>query len=134
MRFWACLDYSGISASIAGGSISVIYLLLHWYLISHDSDGVARLYWISLLIVANLAGIIGPMFPFWNGPKFRTPRACIYLASGAAAFLPALFYYFKYGTQFIPQHGENPAFFYLTLMILQYVVGAFVYATRFPEW
>jgi adiponectin receptor len=30
--FWACLDFSGISASIAGGSVAVMYLLLHWYL------------------------------------------------------------------------------------------------------
>ena len=28
--FFGCLDYSGISASIAGGSISLIYLILHW--------------------------------------------------------------------------------------------------------
>jgi hypothetical protein len=32
MKFWGCLDYSGISASIAGGSIAVMYLLLHWYI------------------------------------------------------------------------------------------------------
>ena len=28
--FFGCLDYSGISASIAGGSISLVYLILHW--------------------------------------------------------------------------------------------------------
>jgi adiponectin receptor len=126
MKFWACLDYSGISASIAGGSIAVMYLLLH-------CDGPVRVAWLSLLGIANLVGIVGPMFPNWNGPDFRKQRAMIYLASGASSFGPAFYYFYKYGTQHIPHHHENPAFTYLVYMAIQYVLGALVYSSRFPE-
>jgi adiponectin receptor len=54
-QFWGCLDHSGISASIAGGSIAVMYILLH-------CDGRARLAWIGLLVLCNCVGIVGPMF------------------------------------------------------------------------
>jgi adiponectin receptor len=53
--FWNCLDHSGISASIAGGSIAVVYLMLHCH-------GWMRVFWMGMLILFNLVGLIGPMF------------------------------------------------------------------------
>jgi adiponectin receptor len=119
-RFWGCLDHSGISASIAGGSIAVMYLLLH-------CDGNVRLWWTILLATCNMVGIFGPMFPLWTAVSFRPIRTSIYLASGAAVFLPGMYYLYVNGSDKLPAMG------YLISMILQYIIGALVYASRVPE-
>ncbi|KAI8898681.1 hemolysin-III related-domain-containing protein [Globomyces pollinis-pini] len=58
-KFWGCLDFSGISASIGGGAISIMYFLLH-------CDGGMRIFWIGSLVIMNLVGIIGPVFKLTN--------------------------------------------------------------------
>ena len=122
-RFWGCLDHSGISASIAGGSIAIMYLLLH-------CEGSVRLWWTLLLAMCNMVGIFGPMFPFWTRVSFRPIRTAIYLSSGAAVFLPGLYYLYVNGSGKLP---TNSAMWYLLSMIIQYVLGAFIYVTRVPE-
>jgi adiponectin receptor len=55
-RFFGCLDYSGISALILGGTaVSTYYILYCDY---------SRRPFILLLILSNLVGIIGPYFEF----------------------------------------------------------------------
>lgn len=116
----------GISASIAGGSISMMYFLLH-------CDGIARILWLSLLGISNLVGFFGPSFKVWYGPHFRFYRTTTFLCSAGSVIGPILYYFFKYGNTHLPDSRENPAFVYLGMMMLQYLAGAFFYALRIPE-
>ena len=126
-RFWSCLDHSGISASIGGGSIALMYILLHCH-------GSMRFFWIGLLILANSVGVIGPLFSFWTKPSFRVYRSLIYIASGAATVGPIMYYIFHEGTSKLPLDlNENFAVGHFFLMAFQYVFGAFIYASRIPE-
>ena len=126
-HFWSCLDHSGISASIGGGSIALMYLLLHCH-------GAMRAVWIGLLVLGNCAGVIGPLFPTWRTPRFRVYRSMIYVCSGAAIFCPIIYYIAHEGTSKLPLDlNENFALGYGFLMAFQYVLGAFIYASRIPE-
>jgi adiponectin receptor len=126
-KFWSCLDHSGISASIAAGSISLMYLLLHCH-------GWMRIFWIGTLILFNSVGIIGPMFEFWGKPRFRVWRSLLYVGSGFTTLLPVIYYVYHEGLDKLPLNlDENYAIGWILLMALQYLVGAFFYASRIPE-
>ncbi|KAJ3303296.1 hypothetical protein HDV03_004034 [Kappamyces sp. JEL0829] len=125
-QFWSCLDHSGISASIAGGSIAIIYLLLHCH-------GWMRMFWIGTLVAFNSVGILGPMFPLWSRPGFRVYRTVLYLCSGFATLFPVIYYLYHEGTAKLPAFQDNFAIGYVILMACQYVLGAFFYASRIPE-
>ena len=92
-----------------------------------------RYFWVFVLLIANTAGIIGPMFDFWKGPAFRTGRTIVYLSSAGASFLPVVLHLLKHGHDHLPRSGDNPALTYVGFMLLQYILGAIVYASRFPE-
>ena len=125
--FWSCLDHSGISASIGGGSIALMYLLLHCH-------GNMRVVWVGLLIIGNCVGVVGPLFPKWRSPSFRVYRSVIDVGSGAAVLAPIFYYIFHEGTSKLPLDlQENFALGYVFLMAFQYVLGAFIYASRIPE-
>ncbi|KAH6563014.1 hypothetical protein BASA50_011381 [Batrachochytrium salamandrivorans] len=124
--FFGCLDYSGISASIFGGSASIAYYFLY-------CDPRARVGWISALAFINLVGIIGPMFTFWSGSRFRSGRAAVYLSSGACSCAPVIYYLTTYGSQYLPSLSTSFAIPGLLLMMFLYVFGTFIYVMRIPE-
>ncbi|KAJ3326002.1 WD repeat-containing protein 34 [Boothiomyces sp. JEL0866] len=120
---WGCLDYAGISASIAGGTVAIMYFLLHCQV-------EFRFYLMLLIIGVNLVGFFGPLYDKWNTPEFRPYRCAIYLTSAALAIFPISYFLYSYGTSSLPNTQDNPALVYLALMITQYALGAFVYLKR----
>ncbi|KAL2919928.1 inc metabolism membrane protein [Polyrhizophydium stewartii] len=124
--FYGCLDYSGISASICGGSGSVAFYVLF-------CDPKARAGWLTALGIVNLVGIVGPMFKFWTGPAFRTGRAVIYLTSGALSCAPVIYFISEHGFDALPSASTSRAIPSILAMLALYVVGAMVYVFRIPE-
>ncbi|KAJ3314179.1 Adiponectin receptor protein 2 [Boothiomyces sp. JEL0838] len=120
------IDYSGISALMAGGTISAMYFLLH-------CEGGFRTAIMITLGVVNLVGIIGPMFPIWTRGSFRTWRSLIYISSGGFIVFPIGYYLAKHGFDHFPDPNENPGFVYMSLMLCLYLLGAFFYVNRIPE-
>lgn len=121
-EFWGCLDFSGISASLAAGSISLTYLLFH-------CQTQLRTTLLVLLILVNSVGIVGPMFQFWMLPSFRIGRVIAYVSSGLVSLAPVIYFLSKNGVSSIPQDAAIG----LASMLSQYLIGALVYSARFPE-
>ncbi|KAJ3261799.1 Adiponectin receptor protein 1 [Boothiomyces macroporosus] len=125
-HWYGCLDYSGISATIAGGTISAMYFLLH-------CEGHFRTASLILLGLVNLVGIVGPMFEVWSKGEFRTYRALLYIASGAFAIIPVSYFVIKNGLGHLPSISENPALVWMGLMVAMYLIGAYFYVNQIPE-
>ena len=123
---FGCLDYTGISALIAGSSISITYIFFRCL-------QTALIGWCSMIVVVNSIGIIGPMFPWWTGPRFRAGRAIIFLSSGAVSAGPLFHYLALYGTAGFPDSKEYFGFLGIVAMMLLYLIGVAVYVGRFPE-
>ncbi|XJO75433.1 hypothetical protein BDV3_006119 [Batrachochytrium dendrobatidis] len=124
--FFGCLDYSGISASIFGGSATTAYYFLY-------CDPNARIGWISALVVVNLVGIIGPIFKFWSGASFRAGRAIVYLSSGACSCAPIMYYLAIHGVKNLPSIHTSFAIPGILLMLFLYTFGVIIYVFRIPE-
>ncbi|KAI8895796.1 hemolysin-III related-domain-containing protein [Globomyces pollinis-pini] len=124
--FWGCLDFSGISASIAGSSFSIMYFLIH-------CDNSSREIWIGILMIVNMVGIVGPTFPFWMSSDFRVYRTGLFIMSSVLSFIPTLNYVFHHGAKHIPHYNENITFVSLGLVIPQFLLGSIAYAFRIPE-
>ncbi|KAI8898680.1 hemolysin-III related-domain-containing protein [Globomyces pollinis-pini] len=125
-RFWGCMDFSGISASIGSCSLTVSYFLLH-------CESGMRVFWLCALIFPNMVGIIGPMFERWSSTEFRTTRSMIYFFSGLAAIGPFIYFDLQHGMKQFPNSPENPVLSILTSMSIQFLIGMIVYETRIPE-
>eukprot|EP00842_Homolaphlyctis_polyrhiza_P002499 jgi/Hompol1/324/HPOL_001389-RA len=125
-KIFGCLDYSGISASICGGAVSIVYYLL-W------CDPIARILWILVLFVVNFVGIVGPMFKFWSGPAFRVGRAVVYLSSGVLSCGPAIYKLLLFGTQGLPTVNDGYAVVGILFALSLYVIGSIFYMGRIPE-
>ncbi|KAJ3309058.1 hypothetical protein HDV04_000525 [Boothiomyces sp. JEL0838] len=123
-NFWGCFDYAGISISIAGATIAIMYFLLH-------CESNIRLALVFLIIAVNMVGLLGPMYDKWNTPEFRTCRAAIYSTSALLAVFPVAYFFCKYGPNSFPSSSQ--ASFYFVITIAQYALGAFIYVHRFPE-
>ncbi|KAJ3000885.1 Progestin and adipoQ receptor member 3 [Globomyces sp. JEL0801] len=124
--FYRCLDFSGISASLGGGCLAITYSLLH-------CDGSLRTFWMTVLILPHLVGVIGPCFQRWGSLEFRTGRSIIYILSVATLIFPFLDYYLEYGTDRLPAMDKNPMLYYMGLAGVQISIGTFFYISRFPE-
>lgn len=125
-RWFGCLDYSGISALIFGGSAVYAHFILY-------CDPIAQRSSIILMMLVSLVGIVGPMYPSWRGPKFRVGRAAVYLSSVFASTLPIIYYLSVYGWTALPDWHHNFAIPGTLLMAVQFFVGAFIYSLRIPE-
>jgi adiponectin receptor len=86
-----------------------------------------------LILICNSVGIVGPSFSWWTGPRFRTGRAVIFISSAFLSCLPIAYYFYSVGWNELPRPSENFGFVGLILMMILYLVGAFIYAKRLPE-
>jgi adiponectin receptor len=103
-----------------------MYCLLH-------CEGMYRNFWIACLVLVNSVGIVAPYFPNWSKDEYRVRRALVYLCSSFVSVFPILSYFMIKGFTHIPRKEDNPAFFYLIVMTMQYLAGVFFYCSRFPE-
>lgn len=124
-HIFGCLDFSGISASLAASSLALTYIL-------YTCSQSWRIPLTVVLIIVNTVGIIGPLVPGWMTPAFRTGRCLIYLLSGLASLIPTIYMLSSASAHFsTPIPSE--ALFLLLATILQHLVGAIFYTQRLPE-
>lgn len=123
---FVCLDFTGISALIAASSITIVYLLFY----CHSTE---RIVWSSLIVVFNLVGVIGPLFPGFLGPRYRTARAILFILSSVLIVLPVIHFVAMHGNGGFPDLNTNFAGIGFLLMILFYVLGVCIYIFKIPE-
>ncbi|KAJ1552773.1 hypothetical protein HK405_010074, partial [Cladochytrium tenue] len=124
--FFGCWDYSGISAGVLATTSSVLQYLL-------ACDPIWLWSWQVLAAVANTAGVIGPVFPFWGTAEFRPARTAIYVLSAVISTFPIAHFLAVYGPAALPSPFTNFALPGYACMALSYAVGIVVYVGRIPE-
>ena len=79
------------------------------------------------------AGCVGcfcvSLMPSFNTPAKRKLRALVFIFTGAGSAFPLLNYYFFRDINYTP---EIDAYLYMVGGLI-YIVGAIIYASRFPE-
>jgi adiponectin receptor len=124
-HIFGCLDFSGISASLAASSIALTYIL-------YTCTPSWRIPLTFVLVAVNTVGIIGPLIPGWMTPAFRTGRCLIYLVSGLVSLIPTIYLLSTASSHFtIPIPSD--ALYLLLATLLQHLVGAILYTQRLPE-
>ncbi|KAJ3067089.1 hypothetical protein HDU98_009694 [Podochytrium sp. JEL0797] len=123
---FGCWDYAGISATVAGSSITVLYYL--WY-----CEPVIRGFWLTLVVAVNMVGVIGPNFNFWPTPEFRPIRSMLYILSATISGSPVFHYAYIHGYSALPLARDNIALPMMCLSNCMYLIGVAIYMTRFPE-
>lgn len=122
-RFWNQLDYVGIALMIWGSFVPSVYYGF-W------CDGMLRqVYW-CMISVFGLGCVIVTMLPAFRTPAWRPYRAALFVSMGLSAVFPVFHGLKIYGlSRMLQQIG----LFWLVLQGVLYVVGAGLYACRFPE-
>ncbi|KAI1483588.1 hypothetical protein K445DRAFT_309523 [Daldinia sp. EC12] len=129
---WLRLDFVGIILLILGSFISGIYVgfwceslerKIYWSMASHSCVGlqIGSLAAISIIIV---------LAPAFQGPRWRTLRLLTFVCTGLSGLAPIIHGIVMFGfAQMVKQSGLP---YYLAEGGL-FLLGAIVYATRFPE-
>ncbi|KAI9032262.1 hemolysin-III related-domain-containing protein [Hyaloraphidium curvatum] len=120
-RTWCALDTVGISALTCGSGVLLAQYIFH--------DSRLRLAWVTAVVLANAAGVIGPLFSFWTAPHFRKARVAVYSSAAALSVLPIL-YVMATGA---PPGWPSEATRWIAGSFASYACGATIYLLRIPE-
>lgn len=121
-----CLDYTGISALIAGSSIGLIHFLFY-------CQTVSRIVWCSLIVLFNIVGVMGTMFRGFMGPRYRTARTFIFIISSVIVILPVIHFVSMQGGDRFPDLNSNFAGTGFLLMVFFYLLGVCIFIFKVPE-
>lgn len=117
------LDYGGIALLIAGSVIPPYFYIF----CCPENKKFAYGYSIFITVVW-LCVFAATMLPQMSSQKMKPVRTIIYLVAGVCAGLPFFHYYFASSLYVYPLNK-----FYWGMGWLLYVIGAILYAVRFPE-
>ncbi|KAJ3183147.1 Progestin and adipoQ receptor member 3 [Irineochytrium annulatum] len=129
-RVYGCWDYSGISASVFGNSLSLTYHLFY-------CDRLSFLLWLLPISLTNTLGVFGPsLFPFWARGSFRPYRTALYVISALVSMAPIPHYFLFAGgstLQGIRDEVAEAAFRRYAAGLGVYAFGIFIYIGKLPE-
>ncbi|EGC34146.1 hypothetical protein DICPUDRAFT_153704 [Dictyostelium purpureum] len=117
----ARLDYTGISLMIVGSHFPPIY-----YVFSCQKGWGT--FYLCLISIMGIVGVAVGMIPIFQTYAFRTFRTLFFIGFGLFIVVPL--------PQVWAQHGIEyfwPILYRLMLMGSLYIIGAAIYATRYPE-
>ncbi|KAI1773073.1 mPR-like GPCR protein [Hypoxylon cercidicola] len=120
---WLRLDFVGIILLILGSFISGIYVEF-WC-----ETFERTVYW-SILGALAAVSIIIVLAPGFQGPRWRTLRLLTFVCTGLSGLAPIIHGIFMFGFKQMMKQSGLPYYFAEGGLFL---VGATVYATRFPE-
>ena len=113
-------DYCGISLLITGSFVSWTYYAFY-------SDITSKAIYLSIVTIIGLTIAVISLLKKFGASEFRTIRAIIYLIFGLSAGLPVIHYYF-FSSDYV-----NISHWSMLSFGVYYVIGAIIYAMRFPE-
>ncbi|KAI1082455.1 mPR-like GPCR protein [Whalleya microplaca] len=120
---WLRLDFVGIVVLILGSFVSGIYVAF-W------CEGVVRtIYWSMIGSLAAISVVV-VLAPAFQGPRWRTLRLLTFVCTGLSGLAPIVHGICLFGFARMMRQSGLP--YYLAEGGL-FLLGAVVYATRFPE-
>lgn len=121
MERFACVDYTGISFLVAASIMTTEYTAFY-------CEPVSRWTYMALTVIFGVGGVILPWHPTFNRPDMAWARVGFYVSLAATGLLPV--------AQLILTRGPMWAIYFyapITKSLAVYVLGALLYAAKFPE-
>ena len=121
MERFACVDYTGISLLIAASIMTTEHLAFYCH-------PASRWTYITATAILGLVGVLVPWHPFFNDNSRPWLRVAFFISLGATGMIPVVQLNIIYGPAWT-------YYFYAPLFksFAVYVVGAIIYAAKFPE-
>ncbi|KAI9092127.1 hemolysin-III related-domain-containing protein [Phlyctochytrium arcticum] len=120
---WNKADYVGIIFQICGSSVPAIFYAFY-------CNRQLQITYLTMMTVFGFMTFAMCMSSHFSTPAYRFIRTGCFVALGCSTVIPVIHVVSIYGFQFVSQ---NLSFWYMISMGLQYLVGAFIYASRVPE-
>ncbi|KAI0107397.1 mPR-like GPCR protein [Hypoxylon sp. NC0597] len=120
---WLRLDFVGIILLILGSFVSGIYVGFWCETLER------KIYWSMIGSLAAISIVI-VLAPTFQGPRWRTLRLLTFVCTGLSGLAPIIHGIVMFGFQQMMKQSGLP--YYLAEGAL-FLLGAIVYATRFPE-
>ncbi|KAK1994455.1 HlyIII-domain-containing protein [Colletotrichum falcatum] len=117
------LDYSGIVFLIVGSYVPALYYGFYCH------PDLMRFYLSTICLLGLGCGAVS-WIEFFRAPEWRTFRACMFVALGASGVVPVLHGAAVYG---LAEMEARMSLSWVVLHGAMYILGAFVYALRWPE-
>ncbi|OTA55836.1 mPR-like GPCR protein [Hypoxylon sp. EC38] len=121
--FWLRLDFVGIILLILGSFVSGIYVGFWCETLER------KIYW-SMIGSLSAISIVIVLAPTFQGPRWRTLRLLTFVCTGLSGLAPIIHGIVMFGFEQMMRQSGLP--YYLAEGGL-FLLGAVVYATRFPE-
>lgn len=122
-RIGNILDYVGIVGLIVGSFIPSVYYGFYC------NPALQRLYW-TMICTIGLGCSCVSVIPKFRTPRWRPFRAAMFVGMGLSAVFPVLHGLQLYGVE---QMTRQIGLWWLLLQGFLYILGAGIYAIRFPE-
>lgn len=117
------VDLSGMSALIAGSCYPSL-----WIVFGNGCHGQTAVVYITAISFICSVGILGPLWPPFNTPRYRRARVIIYSGMGLSSLVPLFHIPFVF-----PAAIAWPILADVGLSLLFFAVGVWFYASKFPE-
>ncbi|CAD5227276.1 unnamed protein product [Bursaphelenchus xylophilus] len=122
-KLFSKLDYSGITMLIVGSFVPWIYY-------SFYCRTIPKVIYIGMIVILGTAALVVSLWDKFSEPKFRALRAIVFVLMGLSSFAPVTHLFITDGFDYLVQ---NASLQWIVLMGVFYLVGAAIYAFRFPE-
>ncbi|XP_074645418.1 adiponectin receptor protein-like [Tubulanus polymorphus] len=117
------LDYCGIALLTMGSFVP-------WLYYSFYCSMAPKIAYLVLIFILGTTCIIVSLWDKFSEPQYRCVRAGVFIALGLSGVIPAMHYVITEG---FSKALEYAALGWLVLMAFLYILGALIYACRFPE-
>jgi len=122
-RLFNKLDYCGIALLTMGSFVPWLYYSFYCRM-------AAKITYLTLIFTLGAACITVAMWDKFAEAKYRSVRACTFIALGLSGIVPAIHFTITDGFW----HAlESASLGWLILMAVLYITGAIIYALRIPE-
>ncbi|KAH7718972.1 Protein PAQR-2 [Aphelenchoides avenae] len=122
-QIFSKLDYSGITLLIVGSFIPWIYYAFY-------CRALPMFIYMSMVGILGIAALIVSLWDKFAEPKFRPVRAIVFVAMGLSSIFPVVHMVIVDGFEIMIKYKS---FHWLAIMGAFYLMGAAIYAFRFPE-
>ncbi|TIA70463.1 hypothetical protein E3P91_03091 [Wallemia ichthyophaga] len=120
---WHALDYAGICILIAGSFIPSIYYGFY-------CSPTSQLLYMAAMLIASSVALYIVLHPHYRRPSFRKARTSVFIALGLSSILPIVHALYMDGLDVL---RRTIALDYVLASGSMYIIGALIYAARFPE-
>ncbi|KAI8617289.1 pPR-type GPCR protein [Chytriomyces sp. MP71] len=122
-KAWNKLDFAGIAGLIAGSNVPFIYYAFYC---EPQMQGI----YIAFMVLFGAVTTLVTVSEKFSTPKYRILRTSLFVAMGLSSVIPIVHIVLEHGWEYA---SKTMSLYHGIAGGLCYLVGAFLYASRYPE-